>query len=528
MKKTQWHTDCFIRKGTKHAAKGQPCQDYVMCVDNCGVALCDGVSSCEMAEKASEVVVTETLRILKSLADNKSSLDKLIKSSQAKQKEMYRNLAHNLTEIVKEKLKNYPRADATLTFAYMLNEQFALIGYVGDSAVISFSKSGAKVYTQTQDHGGATESICHPDAAQWLDIKLVNIKDDGISAFLLTSDGLEDILYTKGQKAHATKMCEHFVNSVFESDGHNNIDLFLSEIAANPEFDDDISVAVLAKEKITMPNDPKWLCKCGHRNRIGTLYCTHCRQNFFSLYRNSNIKTFPSPWNYFSYLNAHPEEEQLVLRQGTSGLPAYEEPTVLYVETEITSENSSMDIPASKEQGKRTDSSVKHARPASSRLAFTLSALIILLCCVLVTNFFIMVSLSSDIAQIKTELETLKYSDKALKEEVKEILTTSPAPSSSITTEPAVSAPVPTEEATATDSSEKDSVLAVSGPTTLYLSPELSPNINGYATDTDNIILLNRKSVEDVEWFEVKTSSNITGWAPSEYFNVIKEAIPSS
>ncbi len=528
MKKIQWQTDCFIRTGTRHTAKGQPCQDYVMCVDNCGVALCDGVSSCEMAEKASEVVVIETLRILKNLADNKTAVNDLIKSPQTKREEVYRIIAHNLTETVKEKLAEYPKADATLTFAYLLNGQFALIGYVGDSAVISFSKNGAKVYTQTQDHGGATESICHSCAAEWLDIQLVDMKAEDTKAFLLTSDGLEDILYTKGSKAHAAKMCEPFVNSVFEPGGHNNIDRLLSEIAANPEFDDDISVAILAKEEIAMPNDPKWLCKCGHRNRMGSFRCEHCRQDFFSLYRNSNIKAFPSVWEFFTYLNAHPEEEQFLLHHSAAKVPAYEEPTVLYAETDVQPENSSTDLTETKERNKQPKCSPNHTPTVSSRLALALSALILLLCGVVVMNFFMMTSISSDIGQIKTELEMLKYADYTTEEATEETFSTSPETSSPISTEPSTATHTPTEATSAVKIPATDTMLEVTETTTLYPSPKLDANINGYATKADDITLIDRKTVEGIEWLEVKTSSHIIGWAPAEYFKTIKETAPTS
>lgn len=90
----------------------------------------------------------------------------------------------------------------------MLNERYAVVGYIGDSAAIVISDGEAEVFTQTRDYGGATESIAHPKAAQLMDIQLIDIKSKNVKAFVLTTDGLEHELYIKGKSPESLRLAK--------------------------------------------------------------------------------------------------------------------------------------------------------------------------------------------------------------------------------------------------------------------------------------------------------------------------------
>lgn len=317
---SKWKTDSFIRTGLRHKEESQPCQDNVKIIrypngDIYG-GLCDGISSAENSELASKTCVTVGGDVLHKTFIEDKAVRELSAAHDTQLDHVIEEISDLLTQHIQDSLADIPRADTTYAFVYIIRGRYALIGYIGDSCVCVFSNGQAAALTQTRDYGGATESIRHPDASRLLELHLIDLNECKIDAFLLTSDGMEDVLYTKGNEGHVLHDSQHYINSLFENQGHEIIEDMIDEVCADGCYDDDISLALLARNKVTVPEDPTWLCSCGARNSLNTAFCDHCGSDVLELYKDAPMKEFESLWDYFSYLNARPEEERT-----TVGLP---------------------------------------------------------------------------------------------------------------------------------------------------------------------------------------------------------------
>ena len=317
---SKWKTDSFIRTGLRHKDELQPCQDYVKIIhypngDIYG-GLCDGISSSDNSELASKTCVTVGGDVLQKIFVESKAVRELSAAHGEKADHILEEISELLTQHIQDSLADIPRADTTYAFVYIIRGRYALVGYIGDSCVCVFSNGQAAALTQTRDYGGATESIRHPDASRLLELHLIDLNECKIDAFLLTSDGMEDVLYTKGDEGHVLNDSQHYINSLFQNQGHKMIEDMIDEVCADGCYDDDISLALLARNKVTVPEDPTWLCSCGARNSLNTAFCDHCGSDVLELYKDAPMNEFKSLWDYFSYLNAHPEEERT-----TVGLP---------------------------------------------------------------------------------------------------------------------------------------------------------------------------------------------------------------
>ena len=533
MKKSLWKADSFIRTGLRHLDKSQPCQDYVIVDGVKGAALCDGVSRSIESEKASEIGAKQTITVCKNIIGDKLLLKDLVSKTE-RSKSACEAIAEDICKRIQTKLSDYPKADSTLAFVYRLDDRYAILGYIGDSAIIVISESKAEVFTQTRDYGGPTESIAHPRASELMDIRIVDMDAENVKAFVLTSDGLEEELYTKGNKARALKSCEKYVNALFESDGHTAIENLLDDVTADGLFDDDISLAVLAREEISLPEEPQWLCSCGHRNTLTTTYCEKCDKDYFTLYRNADMSNYPSPWEYFSYLNAHPKEEQRVIGYCAKDKA---DSQVIVFQRKDSSVHDSEEFKESHYESKterdndeyrhnEKQSHVKKGEETSSmiipkRFAIIGSAIAVLLCGILVVNFFQILSISNNLESMRKEIDSIKSNSTEQIAPTTEHIAT---PSESAPTKVTPSVEETYEESTISTQKPSEAIgkimLSVSETTTLYPTPEYSEHAIGYATKENQIMLEEKRTVNDVEWFKVITSTHITGWAPSEFFEI--------
>lgn len=535
MKKALWKADSFIRTGLRHLDKSQPCQDYVIVDGIKGAALCDGVSRSIESEKASEIGAKQTITVCKSIIGDKLLLKDLVSKTE-RSKSACEAIAEDICKRIQTKLSDYPKADSTLAFVYRLDDRYAILGYIGDSAIIVVSESKAEVFTQTRDYGGPTESIAHPRASELMDIRIVDMDAENVKAFVLTSDGLEEELYTKGNKARALKSCEKYVNTLFESDGHTAIEKLLDDVTADGLFDDDISLAVLAREEISLPEEPQWLCSCGHRNSLTTTYCEKCDKDYFTLYRNADMSNYPSPWEYFSYLNAHPKEEQRVIGYCAKDKA---DSQVIVSQRKDSSVRNSEEFKESHYESKteRDDeyrhnekqSHVKKGEETSSviipkRFAIIGSAIAVLLCGILVVNFFQILSISNNLESMRKEIDSIKSNPT---EQIAPTIEHIATPSESAPTKVTPSVEETSEENALNTQPPTQSIdevtLSVSETTTLYQNPDYNEEIIGYLTNDNRIILVEKKTVNNIVWFKVSSSSHITGWAPGELFTIIAD-----
>ena len=546
MKQITLRSDGFIRTGLRHLDMDQPCQDYILAVRTRGRGTdlfidCDGISSCKNAEAGSKVVAHTVAEYFTEKAADKAFIKALLSSPET----MTKQIAAQLDARNKEALKDIPKADTTLTFVWVISEQYALAGSLGDSAVCIFSDKGASVMTQTRDHGGATESVrvCRADQ---MDIRLIDLKAEQVKGFLLTSDGLEGLLYTKGKRTRALHICEDFVNTLFEDNGHDQIERYLDQVCADSGFDDDISLIIAAFEPITVEKDPTWLCPCGARNSLFSTRCEQCGRDYLSLYRTVDMAAYPSVWDYFRYLNAHPEEERALIEKKQPDpqkvnrlVPHQDEDSddIDYIEYRYSPDRIIEDTATEDPSPKRApahNTSAAHEKQARHRqkggsvripmrFAVIGSAVAVLLCGVLAVNFFQMLSISNTLQEMRAEIDSLKEERVAQTAKVLIQAPTEHRRSSAVkATEPPTEAPTePVAETAAAG-------LAVTEVVALYPEPSYFTDAVGSAVPDSDITLLSRQTVDDTRWVQVQLANGDTGWAPDEYFHEISRGEDTS
>ena len=443
---SKWKTDSFIRTGLRHKEESQPCQDYVKIIhypngDIYG-SLGDGISSAENSELASKTCVTVGGDVLQKIFIEDKAVCELSAAHGKKADHMLEEISDLLTQHIQESLADIPCADTTYAFVYIIRGRYALVGYIGDSCVCVFSNGKATALTQTRDYGGATESIRHPDASRLLELHLINLSECKIDAFLLTSDGMEDVLYTKGDEGHVLYASQHYINSIFENQGHEMIEDMIGEVCADGCYDDDISLVLLARNKVTVPEDPTWLCSCGARNSLNTAFCDHCGSDVLELYKDAPMKEFKSLWDYFSYLNTHPEEERT-----TVGLPKLPHdidmtPNVRLLESRRGKHNNRFDAteeraPLHQEKKRIVNNNRKSKRRnrLPARLAVAGAAALILMGGMTTVAFFQSLSISHSIEEMQGEIDSLRDEISVLRMELHMATPSGTEPTASTTQE---------------------------------------------------------------------------------------------
>lgn len=554
-----WKSDYFIRTGLSHRKVSKGCQDYVLLEgDSRGAALSDGVSRSINPEKAAEHSTHVALEVCKTASQNPKWMQDILKGGEIFKQAAY-GLSNEICKKVRERLTDYPKAEATLCFVYMLNERYAVAGYIGDSAIVVISdQNKAQVLSQTRDHGGATESIAHPKAANLLEIRLIDMEADNIKAFVLTTDGLEHEIYLKGKSPRVLKACEDYVNALFMPDSHNLIEGMLDEVTANECFDDDISLAILARDKVSLPDDITWLCTCGCRTRHPNTFCENCGMDYYDLYRNININGFPTLWDYFAYLNAHPDEELRVIGKGPDVIETkkanlhnpddYDDTSVICINSEGIYSKPCEDKKSDTERT-NTDHTAMHYRKASPKVSapknmrssyiaiqkqtsVMLTIAVILLFFFIVLNLAQIFSLAHKIEQLETEIENLKTSQHPYTVEIPQTPSTPDQDSfvepvtaeitltTSSEQEIYASSPVETTEYKNTQTEPAEEIrLSVSGVTTLFSLPDYNVPIVGYATTDSTVRFVSDREVDGVKWFNVELYPGVCGWAPDHWFS---------
>ena len=557
MNNSNWKSDSFRRTGLRHLDKSQPCQDYVL-TDKIGkdsdsddlFILCDGISSCADSDQGSKLTAEGTRDYFKRKYAAKGFFKQLFEAPDAGLK----TISKELIAEIKELLAECPKADTTLTFVWLINSRYALTGCIGDSAVCIFSENKAVVLTQSNDYGGATESVRNSRAAELITLRLIDMKADKVSGFLLTSDGLEGILYTKGKRTRALHTCQDCVNTLFEEDGHEQVELFLKEVCADGSFDDDISLIIVAREPISLPEDPTWLCSCGTHNHLFSTRCAKCGTDYFLLYGKADMRSYPSAWEYFQYLNSHPDEEQKTVeahkttdkkhaKVNHGNLPDYgsfdskpDYDVVDFVEYRDSnsepctdSEDMSVDHEQRTSDNPRRSSSPDtggaHLHKSSAvmfpkRFAIIGSSVAVLLCGVLIVNFFQMLSISNTLREMRVEIDSIKDAKTV------NVMTTAAEKASKHTHIPTIKATesVPIQSPTQKPTQPSAEVtpktkLSISEVVALYPEPNYQYDAVGNAAPDSEIVLLERQVVDNVQWVRIELGSGESGWAPSEFFS---------
>ena len=282
---SNWKFTTYTQRGINHSV----CQDRVKIYEDKHrliACLCDGLGSLNNSHIAAEVTVNTVIETFRELSAAKSG-DKQIKST------LVDKIQSRLQETADEKGISPVSMDCTLLFVCLFKQQdIAVIGNLGDSALCMIGKSDARLYCENSIHSDGTRAVQDEDAEQHLNMKTVKLRDS-VQGFLLTSDGLENEIYFKGLD-YVSKGAELYFNAVLAEDPKSVIADRVKSLTADPDtiFYDDISVAVLSRAEapVCLPEEPTWPCVCGNNNPLYESFCTKCGRDFLDVYRNVDLK----------------------------------------------------------------------------------------------------------------------------------------------------------------------------------------------------------------------------------------------
>lgn len=325
-----WRFVSDTRLGISHANHGRKCQDFALVIDGtyCLVsALSDGIGSREHSEIAAEAAVTGLCKLFSEYRSDQLDAicsDAMIPDACAHVKKRLLSVAR---EAVEEAAANHhlvtSSMDCTLVFVCVVPDRNqAIIGRIGDSAVCIIRRTGkSEALSARSLSANRTHTLLQTDAANYLEIQVLDLSDDDIAAFVLSSDGLNNEIYMKGSD-WVCHNAEEYVNALCERTPENAKEIITARLETltrdySDIFRDDISYTVLsrAREPISLPPDPTWLCTCGTRNHLWETYCRGCHMDFVKLYRNVNFAG-EGKAAFFSRLNADEAKERR-----TIGLP---------------------------------------------------------------------------------------------------------------------------------------------------------------------------------------------------------------
>ena len=319
-----WNYTFDSRLGLSHAKSGRKCQDCVQVWEGerCLVAaLCDGIGSREYSEVAAEAAV-EALCELFSECDAERLKRMLLGAASREQYEQLKQyLILVLGKAVRARAERFALSlsdmDCTLAFVCVaFDENQALVGRVGDSAVCLIRNDGqAEAIADSSFSSNRTHTVLEADAPRQMELRVIDLSEEDVAGFILTSDGLNNELYMKGNDwvCHNAQEYMNALRGQTPESARNILSARLERLTADyPDiFRDDMSYAVLsrAREPVSLPDDPTWLCSCGARNHLWETYCRRCHMDFVKLYRNANFAG-EGKVAFFSKLNADENRER--------------------------------------------------------------------------------------------------------------------------------------------------------------------------------------------------------------------------
>lgn len=312
----EWRYASYKRKGLSHLKDGTNCQDNTCVVeteDYIVAALADGLGSLKYSEIASDVATKSICKAFENINCSKKELSSYL----------LQYVVDNIQHEAEARGLALKEMDCTLVFVYISkNESKAIIGRLGDSAICVFGENDSIALNDGNKSANGTSAVLDRDAIDNFTINLIDYKKEKIKGFILSSDGLENILYMKGSKS-VNKAAEEYFNTLVTS-ASPKLELQqkifkLVNVPGSP-FDDDISIIVIGcnDEPISLPEDVTWLCKCGCRNPLYATYCINCNSDFTILYENVKFKAHGGKAAFFKKINQNPEEEKRLLGIGNA------------------------------------------------------------------------------------------------------------------------------------------------------------------------------------------------------------------
>lgn len=363
----EWRYASYKQKGLSHLKDGTNCQDNTCVVETENyivAALADGLGSLKYSEIASDVATKSICKAFESLDCSKKELSNYL----------LQYVVENIQQEADARGIALKEMDCTLVFVYInKKESEAIIGRLGDSAICVFGENDSIALNDGNKSANGTSAVLDRDAIENFTINLIDCKEKKIKGFILSSDGLENILYMKGSKG-VNKAAEEYFNTLVTSTSPElelRQKIFkLVNVPGSP-FDDDISIIVIGcnDEAISLPEDATWLCKCGCRNPLYATYCINCNSDFTILYENVKFKKYGGKAAFFKKINQNPKEEKRLLGIGNvTGLVRPKSTDMALKLTESVDDSMVIVVPTQREtDGFGTTRSVAEQRRAEEK-----------------------------------------------------------------------------------------------------------------------------------------------------------------
>jgi serine/threonine protein phosphatase PrpC/antitoxin component YwqK of YwqJK toxin-antitoxin module len=308
------------RQGTSHKKKGNtPCQDKAVFAENderIAAVLADGVGSLEHSHIAAEAVTSAISKYL-------LNCDYKLLLADSLQADILEECKRVLFERAQSQNISISQMDCTLLFVVCLkNRPKYFFGQLGDGAIcaVKSNRSSLAIVSDDSSQAGSnlTKTVLSTDALDHFKLRIAH--DSGIVGLFLTTDGLDNEIYSRAGKVK--KNIQWYFNLISNTDEsecvskiRNRWDKLTSDESYG--FTDDMSLIAIVQPntRIELPEDANWLCVCGHRNRMESSRCEKCRKDFLKLYKGIDFKQAGGKLSYFTRINDDRQEELRVLQQ---------------------------------------------------------------------------------------------------------------------------------------------------------------------------------------------------------------------
>lgn len=331
----KWKIAGEVIVGLSHRATNTLCQDKTKFdIDpKTGViaaAVADGVGSLQYSHIAARIATTSAVDWLKQSAAalfDGCGEDKAQEYSRFQPfiAELLERIRYDIGQQAQLQGLDMKSLDCNLAFILVDPERCqSVVGQLGDCAVcVICDDSEERISRVITDRGGLANSTCtvfSSNAQERLQMGTIPLDNEKIKGFILTSDGMEGVLYRKNSR-YVCKQAEYCFNELYDDAGENNLRIMLETAQKNSGgyLDDDISVIVLSRatEPIHFPEDPYWTCACGMRNSVAGTRCVECGRELMQVYQDVDFSAYDSLDEYFEQENKMDRKLEAMLQQET-------------------------------------------------------------------------------------------------------------------------------------------------------------------------------------------------------------------
>lgn len=322
MKKIDWRG--FSQPPKKGIHKNEsPCQDSVNVKDSEDIivaVLSDGLGSLKHSEIASQTITA-------TVADYLSEYD--YRTNEFDKEDFAQKIISLSRDAIIEKCNSCnfqnDEMDCTLLFAVLLKkENICITGQLGDGAVCLIKEDVAmkvpNISNVEKSGSNMTKTVFSSEAEKFFSINIFEKEMCDIIGILLTSDGLQNELYSEvGEIKNNLQWYFNTISLQPLEISKNKISERWNTIAEEneAEFSDDMSIAVIYQpnRKVALPEDANWLCLCGYRNNLESSRCNNCLKDFLRVYKGAPYKEHGGKKHFFLWLNENPDQEKEMLHR---------------------------------------------------------------------------------------------------------------------------------------------------------------------------------------------------------------------